>query len=121
LREANHENAQKLITVTATVTNTGDRAATEVVQCYVRNLGASLEQPVRSLKGFTRVTLQPGESKQIAFDLGFAELSFFNNEGRSLIEPTNYTVWVGGSSLANQQAEFRITHSVKSSHESPDE
>jgi hypothetical protein len=42
---------------TATVTNTGERTATEVVQCYVRNLGASIEQPVRSLKGFERVTL----------------------------------------------------------------
>ena len=60
-----------LVTVTATVKNTGEREGTEIVQCYVRNLGASLEQPVRSLKGFERVTLKPGESKQVTFKLGF--------------------------------------------------
>jgi beta-glucosidase len=108
LSEARNNGGMKLITATATVKNTGDRTATEVVQCYVRNLGASLEQPVRSLEGFTRVTLKPGESKQVAFDLGFNELSFYTNEGRAVIEPTHYTVWVGGSSLASEQANFVI-------------
>jgi beta-glucosidase len=107
-REANHENARKLVTATATVTNTGARTATEVVQCYVRNLGASLEQPVRGLKGFTRVTLKPGESKQVSFDLGFPELSFYTNDGDAVVEPTHYTVWIGGSSTATEHAAFRI-------------
>ncbi|HTB95727.1 MAG TPA: glycoside hydrolase family 3 N-terminal domain-containing protein [Terracidiphilus sp.] len=109
LHEAQQENGHKLITAAATVKNTGNRAATEVVQCYVRNLGASLEQPVRSLQGFTRVTLQPGESKKVSFELGFAELSFFDNAGRSVIEPTHYTVWIGGSSLATEHADFDVT------------
>jgi beta-glucosidase len=108
LSEARSDGGGKLITATATVKNTGDRAATEVVQCYVRNLGASLEQPVRSLQGFTRVTLKPGESKQVTFDLGFSELSFYTNSGRAVIEPTHYTVWVGGSSLATEHADFVI-------------
>lgn len=64
LREANHPGAKQLLVATATVTNTGSRTATDVVQCYVRNRGASVEQPVRSLKGFERVTLRPGESKR---------------------------------------------------------
>ncbi len=55
-------------------------AAGEVVQCYVRNLGASVEQPVRSLKGFVRVTLAPGESKPVTFPLGFNELSFITSK-----------------------------------------
>jgi beta-glucosidase len=93
---------------TATVTNTGDRTATEVVQCYVRNLGASIEQPVRSLKGFERVTLAAGESKQVSFALGFNELSFFNVESSPAMEATHYTVWIGGSSLANQEATFDV-------------
>ena len=97
-----------LLEATATVTNTGAPAATEVVQCYVRNLGASIEQPVRSLKGFERVTLAPGESKQLSFPLGFNELSFFNLESIPTIEATHYTVWIGGSSLADQQAEFEV-------------
>jgi beta-glucosidase len=107
LREA-HPGAGALVVASATVTNTGARAATEVVQCYVRNRGASLEQPVRSLQGFSRVTLAAGESRQVQFPLGFAELSFFDNAGRAVIEPTDYTVWIGGSSLADKQASFRI-------------
>ncbi len=106
--EANRSDARNLVTVTATVRNTGNRAGTEVVQCYVRNLGASMEQPVRSLEGFERVTLKPGESRKITFKLGFPELSFFDNTGRAVIEQTDYTVWVGGSSLAADHAEFRI-------------
>ena len=94
--------------MTATVKNTGDREGTEIVQCYVRDLGASLEQPVRSLKGFERVTLKAGESKQVTFKLGFPELSFYNNEGRAVIEATDYTVWVGGSSMADLHDEFKI-------------
>jgi beta-glucosidase len=108
LREA-HPGTASLITATATVTNTGQRAGTEIVQCYVGNLGASLEQPMRSLQGFARVTLQPGESRTVHFPLGFAELSFFNNEGKALMEATHYTVWVGGSSLATQSARFEVT------------
>jgi len=95
------------------VTNTGDRTATEVVQCYVRNLGASIEQPVRSLKGFKRVTLAPGESQQVSFPLGFNELSFFNLESTPTIEATHYTVWIGGSSLANQEATFEVVSSTR--------
>jgi beta-glucosidase len=107
LREA-HPGATSLVTATATVTNTGTRPATEVVQCYVRNRGASLEQPVRSLEGFTRVTLAPGESKQVSFPLGFNQLSFFDNTGKQLIEPTQFTVWIGGDSLATESAQFHI-------------
>jgi len=108
LSEANSNSGRTLITATATVKNTGERTATEVVECYVRNLGASLEQPVRSLQGFARVTLKPGESKQVSFELGFNELSFYTNSGRQVIEPTHYTVWVGGSSLATEHADFVI-------------
>jgi len=109
ISDAQHQGALKLVTATATIKNDGDRPATEVVQCYVRNLGASLEQPVRSLQGFKRVLLSPGESKQVTFDLGFPELSFFTNEGKAVVEPTNYTVWIGGSSLATEHADFKIT------------
>jgi beta-glucosidase len=108
LSEARQRNAADLVTVTATVRNTGSREATEVAQLYVRNLGASVEQPVRSLKGFTRVTLKPGESRQVSFPLGFAELSFWNVASEQVVEPTHYTVWVGGSSLATGQAEFDV-------------
>lgn len=108
LREARPGTAP-LVTATATLTNTGTRTATEVVQCYVGIRGASLEQPVRSLEGVARVTLAAGESKQVSFPLGFNELSFFDNTGKQLIEPANYAVWIGGDSLAAASAQFRIT------------
>jgi beta-glucosidase len=109
LERALSNRSSPIVEATATVTNTGSRAATEVVQCYVRNLGASIEQPVRSLEGFARVTLAPGESKQVSFPLGFNELSFFNLASVPAIEATHYTVWIGGSSLADQGADFAVT------------
>jgi len=107
LKEADAK-SPSLVVATATVKNTGSRAATEVVQCYVGNRGASLEQPMRSLQGFQRVTLAPGESKQVSFSLGFGELSFFDNSGSQVVEPTEYTVWIGGDSLATDAAHFSI-------------
>ncbi|HEX4164413.1 MAG TPA: beta-glucosidase BglX [Bryobacteraceae bacterium] len=94
---------------TATVTNTGHRRGTEIVQCYVRITGASVEQPVRSLKGFARLTLDPGESKSVDFPLGFEELSFFDADNRRVVETADYTVFIGGSSTADQFAEFQAT------------
>jgi beta-glucosidase len=112
LPQALANRGKTLIEATATVSNTGNRTATEVVQCYVRNLGASIEQPVRSLKGFERVTLAPGEAKQVSFQLGFKELSFFNLENKPTVEATQYTVWIGGSSLASQEATFEVVPSM---------
>jgi beta-glucosidase len=109
LAQAMAERGKPLVMATATVTNTGNRAATEVAQCYVRNLGTSVEQPVRSLKGFERVTLAPGESRQISFPLGFNELSFINEQHVPAMEATQYTVWIGGSSLADESAKFVVT------------
>ncbi|HEU5457784.1 MAG TPA: glycoside hydrolase family 3 N-terminal domain-containing protein [Terracidiphilus sp.] len=97
-----------LVMATATITNMGNREATDVVQCYVRNLGASIEQPMRNLEGFERVTLQPGESKQVSFPLGFAQLSFYNAHAKQTMEATEYTVWIGDSSLADQAAHFKV-------------
>jgi beta-glucosidase len=113
LAQALANRSTPLIDATATVTNTGDRTATEVVQCYVRNLGASIEQPVRSLKGFERVTLAPGESKQVSFHLGFKELSFVDQQGAPTVEATHYTVWIGGSSLADQEARFEVVSRLR--------
>jgi len=93
------------------VTNTGHRRGTEIVQCYIRIRGASVEQPIRSLKGFTRITLNPGESKSVDFPLGFDELSFVNADNLRVAEAADYAVFIGGSSLADQSAEFQTTAS----------
>jgi beta-glucosidase len=103
--EAGHSGA---VTVGVDVRNTGSIAGTEVVQLYLRNTSASVEQPVRELKGFARVTLAPGESKHVEFPLGFDELSFYNVESKRVVEPTTYKVWVGGSSLASGETSIEV-------------
>jgi len=94
--------------VSVDVKNTGSVAGTEVVQLYIRNTAASVEQPVRELKGFARVTLAPGEEKHVEFPLGFDELNFYNAEIRRTVEPTTYKIWVGGSSLAKAETSLQV-------------
>jgi beta-glucosidase len=94
------------VVATATVTNTGKRRATEIVQCYVNIRGASTEQPVRNLKGFARITLDPGQAQTVHFPLGFGELSFYNVKAQQVVEPADYTVYIGGSSTATNAAHF---------------
>jgi beta-glucosidase len=94
------------VIATATVTNTGKRRATEIVQCYVNIRGASTEQPVRNLKGFARITLDPGQSQAVHFPLGFEELSFYNAKVQRVVEPAEYTVFIGGSSTTTNAAHF---------------
>jgi beta-glucosidase len=96
------------LTVGVDVRNTGSVAGTEIVQLYLRNTSASVEQPVRELKGFARVALAPGESKHVEFPLGFDELSFYNVESKRVVEPTIYKVFVGGSSLASAETSFEV-------------
>ena len=95
-------------TVGVDVKNTGSVAGTEVVQLYIRNTAASVEQPVRELKGFARVTLAAGEQKHLEFPLGFDELNFYNAEIKRTVEPTTYTIWVGGSSLATAETSLAV-------------
>lgn len=108
LKDIVDSRAGQALTVSGIVKNVGNRVATDVVQCYLQIEGASLEQPVRTLKGFKRVTLEPGASVSVNFDLGFNELSYFNNEGKPIIEATRDTVWIGGSSLATASTQFQI-------------
>jgi beta-glucosidase len=90
------------------VKNTGSVAGTEVVQLYIRNTSASVEQPVRELKGFARVELAPGEKKHVELPLGFDELSFYNTEIKPTVGPTTYRIWVGGNSLATAETNLRV-------------
>src|ERR1700722_16669117 len=97
------------VIATATVTNTGKRRATEIVQCYVNVRGASTEQPVRNLEGFARITLDPGQSQAVHFPLGFGELSFYNARVQRVVEPADYTVFIGGSSTTTNAGHFTTT------------
>jgi beta-glucosidase len=97
-----------VVRVSVDVRNTGSVTGTEVVQLYIRNTEASVEQPLRELKGFARVALAPGESRRVTFPLGFDELNFYNSELRETIEPTTYDIWVGGSSLATAETSLKV-------------
>ncbi len=80
--------------VSAVVTNTGDVAATEIVQLYTRDLVGSYTRPVRELKDFKRVTIQPGESKKVSFTLTTEQLGFYHPDGEFVVEPGEFNVWI---------------------------
>lgn len=86
------------VTVTCTVTNTGKVSGSEVAQLYVRDPVASIVQPVKELKGFEKLYLQPGESRKVSFKLPARALAFHNEDGKPVIESGEIQVWVDGSS-----------------------
>ena len=96
------------VEVSVEVANTGARAGDEVVQLYLSRPTASVTQPVLALKGFRRVTLQPGERRTVRFGLGPHELSIWDAAMKEAVEPGPVTVGVGASSAALQTAELII-------------
>jgi len=88
-------------TVSVEVTNTGQREGDEVVQMYVRDDYASVGRYLKMLKGFERVTLKPGETKTVTFNLGFDELNVLNQDMKKVVEPGTFTISVGSSSSEN--------------------
>jgi len=97
------------LTVTVDVKNTGDRAGDEVVQLYVRDSVASVAEPVKALKGIRRVTLQPGETRTVAFKLGPEALSLYDRQMRRVVEPGIFIVFAGTNSVDVINARFEVT------------
>ncbi|TVR57657.1 MAG: beta-glucosidase [Spirochaetaceae bacterium] len=96
--------ADGMVRVSATVANTGTRAGEEVVQCYIQDNVSALTRPVRELVAYERLKLAPGESRDVEFTLGAAELGYFGRDGKHVVESGAFTVWVGGSSDAELSA-----------------
>ena len=94
------------ITASVTVTNTGDREGTEVVQLYIRDLVGSVTRPVKQLKGFERVTLKPGESRKVSFTIDKEMLSFYRQDMSWGPEAGDFHVFIGGASDQVKQAAF---------------
>jgi beta-glucosidase len=92
--------------ISAEITNTGSRAGTEVVQLYIRDLVGSLTRPVRELKGFQRVTLQPGETRRIFFTLREDDLAFTRADGTFGTESGKFHVWIAPDSQNGLRAEL---------------
>lgn len=97
------------LTVSVDVTNTGAREGDEVAQLYIHQKWGTDTRPMRQLKGFERITLQPGETKTVTFKLGPDELRYWSTTlGVWTQEAAKFDVWAGGDSLASLHAEFEI-------------
>lgn len=107
LSAAEISNTDKL-TVSCRVTNTGAKAGEEVVQLYVRDLVGSVTRPVKELKGFQKIMLQPGESKTVTFTLTEKDLSFYRRDMTFGTEPGKFHVFVGGNSRDAKHAAFTL-------------
>ena len=78
------------------------------MQLYVRDLVGNVTRPVKELKGFRRVRLEPGQQITVAFELHTDDLAFFGRDNTLITEPGEFHAWIGGSSDAPLQAEFRV-------------
>jgi beta-glucosidase len=91
--------AGKPVEVTARVRNSGSRAGAEVVQLYVHDVKSSVDRPVKELKGFRRVMLNPGQAQDVTFTLDKPALSFYSAAKDDWVaEPGAFEVWIGASS-----------------------
>jgi beta-glucosidase len=96
------------ITVSVDVMNEGDIVADEVVQLYVRDLVGDVTRPVRELKGFRRVRIEPGATLTVDFELRADDLAFYGRDNTLIVEAGDFHVWAGGSSEAALRGEFTL-------------
>lgn len=96
------------VTATVSVTNTGARAGDEIVQLYVRDMVGSVARPVAQLVGYARVSLEPGESKELTFVVPPTRLSFSGRDFTRIVEPGEFAFWTG-TSAQPQQTPARLT------------
>ena len=94
--------------VTVEVSNTGKVAGDEVVQLYIRDDISSVTRPVLELKGFKRITLQPGETRSVSFDIKPSDLWFYNMEMKRVVEPGTFTIFAGPNSVELKQATLTV-------------
>jgi len=95
--------------VSVDVTNAGLRAGDEVVQLYIRDQVSSVTRPVKELRGFSRVSLAPGETRTTVFTLGPEALALIDREGNTRVEPGAFDVMVGGSSAGLRSVVLQVT------------
>lgn len=96
------------VTISVEVINTGIRTGEEIVQLYVADVVASRVRPIKELKGFKKILLQPGERKTVTFELGVNNLGFYNETMEYIVEPGLFKVYVGPSSQDGLEGEFTL-------------
>ncbi|WP_408733614.1 beta-glucosidase BglX [Neptunitalea lumnitzerae] len=100
--------SEDTVEVSVNLTNTGKVAGKEVVQLYIRDLVASVTRPIKELKGFEMVSLEPGETKKVTLKLTKDELGFYNNDGEFIVEPGTFKIFIGGSSITSLETEITL-------------
>ncbi len=96
------------VEVSVNVTNSGSVAGEEVVQLYIRDVAADIARPVKELKGFEKIKLNPAESRTVTFRLTEKDLSYWNNDLKFKADPGKIQVFVGGNSRDVKEAEFEL-------------
>jgi beta-glucosidase len=108
LRAPSSVSGDRPFQVSAQITNTGSMAGADVVQLYLHESDTSILQPVRKLEGFQRVELAPGQSTTVTFTLGPQNLGFYNEQGQFTVEPGQFDLWVGDSSVGGLHTTFSL-------------
>lgn len=100
--------AGEKLTATVTLTNTGTRNGKEVVQLYIRDMVGSITRPVKELKGFQKISLKPGESRQVSFSISVNDLKFYNSDLKYVYEPGDFKVFIGTNSDEVKETGFTV-------------
>ena len=96
------------ITASVSVTNTGTRKGKETVQMYIRQMVGSIARPVKELKGFKQITLEPGETQKVSFNISVEDLKFYNNDLKYVAEPGDFKLFIGTNSADVKEADFKL-------------
>lgn len=102
------EKKENTFRISAEVKNTGDRAGEEIVQCYIQDVVAERVRPVKELKDFAKVSLEPGEEKEVVFEIPFEKLGYYDREMNYVVEPGLFRFYVGGNSRDTLTAEAEL-------------
>ncbi len=104
----NHMHPSDKITATVSVTNTSKKDGYEVVQLYLRDLVGSITRPVKELKGFQKIFLKAGESKNVSFTISINDLKFYNSDLKWVAEPGDFKIFIGTNSNDTMEAGFTL-------------
>jgi beta-glucosidase len=101
------------VTVSVTVKNIGNRKGAEVVQLYIRDEYSAVPRPVKELKGFQKIWLEPGQSQTVSFTINPELLSFYDSNMKWTIEPGDFTLMIGTASDKTQDVKLKVNQSKK--------
>jgi beta-glucosidase len=105
---SNQMKSAEKITASITLSNTGNYDGAEVVQLYIRDMVGSITRPVKELKGFKKVFLKKGESREVKFELSIEDLKFYNSNLEFVAEPGAFKLFIGGNSRDVKETEFTL-------------